>query len=76
MDKLTLDVPTELRPILERHPEIRWEHIAEGALRDYARKMHLADQIASRSALTEDAAEAIGREIKASLRKHYPKGGS
>lgn len=71
MSKLTIDVPAELKAILERHPEIHWERVAEKALWSYARKVHLADQLASRSALSETAAGAIGRKVKAGLRRRY-----
>lgn len=73
MSKLALDIPSELKAILERHPKIHWERVAEKALWDYARKMQLADQLASRSALTEAVAEAIGKEVKAGLRRRYSK---
>lgn len=32
MSKLPLDVPAELKAILERHPEIHWERVAEKGL--------------------------------------------
>jgi hypothetical protein len=32
MSKLTLDVSAELKAILERHPEIYWDRVAEKAL--------------------------------------------
>lgn len=71
--KLTLDVPTELKAILERHPEIQWEQVAEKALWNYARKVQLADQVTSRSTLSEIAAESIGRKVKIGLRRRYSK---
>jgi hypothetical protein len=74
MSKLTIDVPVELKSILERHPEIQWERVAEKALWSYARKVQLADQLASKSSLTEAAAETIGREVKRGLRRRYSKG--
>ena len=73
MSKLTMDVPVELKAILERHPEIDWESIAEKAVWSLARKVQLADQIANRSTLTESAAEVIGREVKTALRRRYAK---
>ena len=73
MLKLTVDVPVELRTILERHPEIPWQRVAEKALWSYARKLQLADQIAAKSILTEAAAETLGRKVKAGLHKHYAK---
>ena len=73
MSKLALDVPAELKAILERHPEIHWGRVAEKALWSYARKVQLAEQLASRSTLTEAVAEAIGKEVKAGLRRRYSK---
>lgn len=73
MSKLTLDVPGELKTIIDRHPDIPWERVASEALWTRARKLELADGIASRSALTEAAAETIDREIKAGLRRRYAK---
>jgi len=73
MSKLTIDVPVELKAILEAHPGFYWERVAEGGLWSYARKVQLADQLASRSTLTEAAGEAIGREVKRGLRRCYSK---
>ncbi len=74
--KLVLDVPVELRAILQRHREIPWARVAEEALWRYARKVQLADRLASRSRLTPDAASAIGRAVKAGLRRRYVKNAS
>ena len=73
MSKLTMDVPVDLKAILDRHPEIDWENIAERAVWNLARKVQLADQIANRSSLTESAAETIGRQVKTALRRRYAK---
>jgi hypothetical protein len=71
--KLTMDVPVELKAVLDRHPEIDWESIGEKAVWSMARKVQLADQITQRSSLTERTTEAIGREVKAALRRRYSK---
>lgn len=73
MSKLTMDVPVELKTILERYPEIDWERVAEKALWSYALKVQLADKIASRSSLTKAAARVIGQEVKRGLRRRYSK---
>lgn len=73
MSKLTIDVPVELKELLDRYPEVQWGHVAEKALWDFARKVRLADQIAARSKLSETAAESIGRAIKVGLRRRYVK---
>ncbi len=71
--KLVLEVPVELSAILKRHREIPWTRVAEQALWQYARKVQLTDRLASRSALTVEAAKTIGREVKAGLRRRYVK---
>ncbi len=71
--KLVLDVPIELRAILRRHREIPWARVAEEALWRYARKVQLADRLASRSRLTPESAETLGRTVKAGLRRRYLK---
>ena len=73
MSRLKLDVPVDLKAILDRHPEIDWESVAEKAVWSMARKVQLADRIAGRSSLTESAAEAIGRDVKTALRRRYSK---
>jgi len=73
MSKLMLEVPQELKAILERYPDIGWESVAANALWNLARKVQITEGIASRSALTETAAVAIGREVKTGLRRRYSK---
>lgn len=73
MSKLMLEVPQELKTILERYPDIGWESVAANALWNLARKVQIVEGIASRSALTETAAVAIGREVKAGVRRRYAK---
>jgi len=73
MSMLKLDLPVDLKVILDRHPEIDWEGVAEKAVWSMARKVQLADRLAERSTLTESAAEAIGRDVKTALRRRYSK---
>ena len=69
--KLTLDVPMELRAVMDRYPIIPWERVAADALWNYARKVQFADQIALRSRLSETAAAEVEREVKARPRRHH-----
>ena len=73
MRKLSVDLPTELRAIVERYPGIDWTGVAEKALWSYALKLQLADRIAARSTFTEASTRRIGREIKTRLRRRYAK---
>jgi hypothetical protein len=73
MSKLTIEIPAELKAVLDRYPEVQWEQVAEKALWGFARKVRLADQLAARSKLDAKGAEAIGRSLKAGLRRRYMK---
>lgn len=71
MSKLTLNIPAELKTILERHPSVQWEGVATDALWNHARRVSLANQLAAKSRMTENDAAAIGRVVKTSLRHRY-----
>jgi hypothetical protein len=71
IQKLSVDLPAELRALLKRYPDIDWNSVAEKALWNYALRLQLADQLAARSSLTETAVQKIGREIKTRLRRRY-----
>jgi hypothetical protein len=73
MSKLSIEVSTELKELLARLPKTQWEPVAERALWQFASRVKLADQLASRSKLTESAATYIGRAVKAGLRRRYAK---
>lgn len=73
MSKLTIEIPAELKEVLDRYPEVQWEHVAEKALWGFARKVRLADQLAARSKLGSKGADAIGRALKAGIRRRYAK---
>ena len=75
MSSLKIDVPLDLKTILDRHPEIDWESVAEKAVWSMAHKVQLAERLAERSTLAESAAEAIGRDVKVALRRRYSKAG-
>ncbi|MBI5525422.1 MAG: hypothetical protein HY897_03740 [Deltaproteobacteria bacterium] len=74
MSKLTLEVPSELGSIMRRHGAVRWEQVAQRALWTHARKLQLAERLASRSRLSVDDGDTIGKEIKKALSKRYRRG--
>ncbi|MBI5853797.1 MAG: hypothetical protein HZB35_00885 [Nitrospirae bacterium] len=75
MSKLTIEVSSELKEFLDRYPKTQWEPVAEKALWQFASKLRLADQLASRSKLTESTAASIGRTVKTGLRRRYARSG-
>lgn len=74
MVNVTLAVPEELHTIMKRHPEIKWSEVARQAMWEYARKLELLDNIASKSRLSEKDALEIGAAIKKGVAEKYRKG--
>ena len=71
MVNVTLAVPEELHRIMKRHPEIKWSEVARQAMWEYARKLELLDQIASKSKLSEEEALELGEAIKKGISERY-----
>lgn len=71
MVNVTLAVPEELHKIMKRHPEIKWSEVARQAMWEYARKLELLDEIASRSKLSEKEAAEIGEVVKKRIAERY-----
>ncbi len=67
MSRLTIEIPTDIRSVIERHKEIDWEHIARRSLFEYARKVALADRLTEASALRDEDILALDRQIKADI---------
>ncbi|MCJ7608670.1 hypothetical protein MUP00_03250 [Candidatus Bathyarchaeota archaeon] len=68
---VTLAVPVELHRIMKKHPEIKWSEVARQAMWEYARKLDLLDEIASRSKLSEKDAVEIGEAVKKRVAERY-----
>ncbi len=73
MVNMTLAVPKELHDIVKRHPEIKWSEVARRAMWEYARKLELLDQIASKSRLTEPEVLVADQAVKRKLMQRYEK---
>ncbi len=71
MSQLTIDVPSEIKAIMDRYPHINWQDIAQSSLQEYARTLALADQLTEKSEFTEEDAMELDRRIKAGLAKRY-----
>lgn len=64
MTNLTLSIPDDLKAKMSRFPEINWSEVARQAIMEKTRVLGQMQQLLSRSALTEQDALQIGREIK------------
>ena len=71
MTEITLKIPESLLERMKKHPEIKWDTIAQSALERYIEKIEITERIASGSKLTIDDVEEISNEItKRSWQKH------
>lgn len=71
MVSMTLSIPEDLYQLIKKHNEIKWSEIARRALWDYASKLEILDEIASKSKLSEDDVEKINKQLKKAVHSHY-----
>jgi hypothetical protein len=71
MPSMTLSIPEELHTLIKEHNEVRWSEIARRAMWEYARKLHMLDEIAKKSKLTEEDVKILDKKIKKAVQKHY-----
>ena len=71
MTEIKLKIPDSLLEKMKKHPEIKWDTIAQSALERYIEKIEITEKLASNSKLTIDDVEEISNEItKRSWQKH------
>ena len=73
MPSVTFQVPSEVKEILSKHSEIKWDKVVADTLWIYAKKLRLLDKIASKSKLTHENVNKLDKVVKANLLKHYRK---
>ncbi len=71
MPTMTVRIPEDLKTEVDEHPEINWSEVIRQSMWKYIHKLELADQIASKSELTEEEAEELGEKLKKDMAKHY-----
>ena len=71
MTELKLNIPETLYEKMKKHPEIKWDSIAQSALKRYIEQIEMTEDLTSKSKLTLDDVEEISNEItKRSWEKH------
>ena len=71
MTELKLNIPETLYEKMKKHPEIKWDSIAQSALKRYIEKIEMTEDLTSKSKLTLNDVEEISNEItKKSWEKH------
>jgi len=71
MTEIKLKISESLLEKMKKHPEIKWDTIAQSALERYIEKIEITEKITSNSKLTIDDVKDISNEItKRSWQKH------
>jgi hypothetical protein len=71
MSSVTFQIPSEVKEILSKHSEIKWDKVVADTLWDYAKKLRLLDKIALKSKLTHQNVDKLDKAIKSNLLKYY-----
>lgn len=71
MPSMTLAIPADLKAQMGRFPEINWSEVARQAIAAKMQALQAMQHLLKRSALTEEDAVTLGRQIKQRVwRKH------
>ena len=73
MVNMTLARPKDLHAVMKKHSEIKWSEIARKAIREYAQKLEMLDELVSDSKLKKEDIDEIDHEVKKAIAKHYRK---
>ncbi|MFC1496177.1 hypothetical protein ACFL52_02050 [Candidatus Margulisiibacteriota bacterium] len=71
MVKISITLADEIKEIMDQHKEVKWEELAQDFIWEYAKKLDLADKLASTSSLSDKDALEIGQKIKEGLISKY-----
>ncbi len=68
---MTIRVPEDLKKEIDNHPEINWSEVARQSMWSYIKKLEIAEEIASKSELTEEEAKNLSEDLKQDIAEHY-----
>jgi len=71
MPTISVRIPTDLKDEIDKHQEINWSEVVRQSMWRYLHKLKLADQIASKSELTEEGAKELSEKVKKDIAEHY-----
>ena len=71
MVNITLSIPDELKKEMEKFPEMNWSEIARAAIRKRIEILGFFKEFTKDSALTEEDAIKLGKQVNKALAKRY-----
>ncbi|HLD63177.1 MAG TPA: hypothetical protein VI875_04905 [Candidatus Norongarragalinales archaeon] len=61
---VTISVPSDLKDLLDKHPEINWSEVARQALFEKARQLEFLDKLTSSSKASDKDVNDLAKLIK------------
>ncbi|VVC00826.1 Uncharacterised protein [uncultured archaeon] len=71
MVNMTISMDTELKKLLDKHPEMNWSEVARQAWRQKAEALELLDRLTANSKATDEDVMAISRKINKGIAKWH-----
>ena len=68
---MTLAIPEELHKKMKMHGDIKWTEVMRNAIEQRIEDLEVMNRIASKSKLTMNDVEQIGKKIKAGIAKRH-----
>ncbi|MEK7670873.1 MAG: hypothetical protein AAB344_01465 [Bacteroidota bacterium] len=73
MSQMTIDIPSDIRAIMDSYPDVNWQQIARHSVSEHAKKLKLLDELTKNSTLTEADVEELDKKVKRGLAERYAK---
>jgi hypothetical protein len=67
----TVSLPSELKKVLDKYPEMNWSEVARQAWKRKAEQLELLNQITAGSKATDSDVVEISRKIKAGMARWH-----
>jgi len=71
MVNMTISVPSELKQMLDRYPEMNWSEVARQAWKQKAEQLELLNRLTAKSKATDKDIEELGRLLKNGIAKWH-----
>lgn len=73
MVNVTISVPTNLKQLLDKHPEINWSEVARQAWIGKVKQLELLDKLTSSSKASEKDVESLAKLLKKGITEWHDK---
>jgi hypothetical protein len=71
MTNITLSIPEDVRTEMRHFSEVKWSEVARKAIVDKLKTLHIAEQLAQKSRLTQKDVDDFSKKIKSLAAKRF-----